>query len=449
MMTKLLRELRHLVFRRHVREVLFAYATVSSGDRLAVARALVRLIRRGPEEAGREVQMLEAELAARLGTRHVVTFDSGRTAFRAILEAMGIGSGDRVAMPAFTCVVVPFAVRHCGARPVYVDIGLDYRMEPAALAATLATGVRAVVMQHTFGIPERAGQIVAAARMAGAAVIEDCAHVMGVEFEGRQLGSFGDAAYFSFDSTKPITAGWGGAAATSDDRLAARLRALRVTEHGGRGQETVAGLRLLLGSLLYHPATVWVGRWIYGALARLGVLPIAIPPSQRRGEAPEWPPRRLAGVQAALVRRQLGRLAQINRRRGETGRLLRRELGGPLLDIEGLPDDQPLLRYPVWVDDRSRLVETFRAHQIELGQWFQAPLHPADSDFARAGYTSGSCPQAERISKASANLPTFMTDHDLARVVELARRHIPHRPVPVVGPSAAAAVGAAASEGVR
>ena len=89
---------------------------------------------------GRTVDHLEAALASIFGVSHLTTFSSGRNSLRAILKAMGIGAGDEVIIPGLTCVVVPYTILHCGARPVYVDIGHDYRMNLARFALRLPRG---------------------------------------------------------------------------------------------------------------------------------------------------------------------------------------------------------------------------------------------------------------------------------------------------------------------
>src|SRR5919106_1421691 len=103
---------------------------------------------------GQTVEQLESSLASILGVIYLVTFSSGRNSLRAILKAMVIGEEDEVIIPGLTCVVVPYTILHCGARPVYVDIGRDYRMNLDLLRASLTPKTKAIIAQHTFGLPE-------------------------------------------------------------------------------------------------------------------------------------------------------------------------------------------------------------------------------------------------------------------------------------------------------
>ena len=141
---------------------------------------------------------------------------------------MGIGAGDEVIIPGLTCVVVPYTILHCGARPVYVDIGRDYRMNLGALHASLTSRTKAIIAQHTFGLPERMAEITALAKERGIRVIEDCTHVLpGSAHDKKPIGTAGDAAYFSFERGKTISSGWGGAVVTDNEEIARRLHQMQ------------------------------------------------------------------------------------------------------------------------------------------------------------------------------------------------------------------------------
>ena len=113
--------------------------------------------------------------------RRAAYFWKGRVALYAILKSLGIGEGDAVVVPGYTCVVVPAAVHFVGAEPVYVDI------DPATFNLTLPNvldvvgdrPVKAIVVQHTYGIPADIGPILRWAAEHDVAVIEDCCHALG------------------------------------------------------------------------------------------------------------------------------------------------------------------------------------------------------------------------------------------------------------------------------
>ena len=158
------------------------------------------------------------------------SFWKGRVALYAILKALKVGAGDEVIAPGFTCVVVANAIRFAGAKPVFVDIeSQGYNLDPERVEGAITPRTRAVIIQHTFGIPARIKEVQAICDQHGLDLIEDCAHVFGSNMNGTPLGSIGKAAFYSSQWSKPYTTGLGGVATTSDDPLAAALSDIHAT----------------------------------------------------------------------------------------------------------------------------------------------------------------------------------------------------------------------------
>ena len=108
-------------------------------------------------------------------------FWKGRVALYAILRALGVGAGDEVLIAGFTCVVVPNAVRFAGATPVYADIAPgSYNLDPASAERTITPRTRAMIVQHTLGLPAELDELLALAEQHNLVVIEDCAHTLGL-----------------------------------------------------------------------------------------------------------------------------------------------------------------------------------------------------------------------------------------------------------------------------
>jgi dTDP-4-amino-4,6-dideoxygalactose transaminase len=364
------------------------------------------------------VEDVEATLASVFGVHHVVTFVSGRNSLRAVLKAIGISEGDEVILPGFTCAVVPYTILHCGAKPIYVDIRADYRMNLDELRASLTQKTKAIIAQHTFGFPERMSDILTLARARNIRVIEDCAHVLpGTAHEGKMLGTWGDAAYFSFERGKTISSGWGGAAVTNDPDIG---RCLVHIKQGvpplDRADNLRIGTRLLCTILLYHPNLFALADLVRGWFSSRGVFPNAMPPAECLGEPPEQPLGRIADVQATLLLSQFRSLSAIAAHRRSCVRALSERLGNQPIDL-------PLMWYPLQVKNPDEAVRLFSLHQIELRRW-SAPLTPSHCDMARARYHWGSCPVAEEVSRHCVALPTMLTKADLDWVVAVASRYL-------------------------
>ena len=153
------------------------------------------------------------------------TFWKGRTALFAILRALGIGPGDEVILPAFTCVVVPNAIRFTGATPVYADIAPNtYNIDPEDVCKKVTSKTCALIIQHSFGIPAELDSLLEVAKLYDLPVIEDCAHALGSRYRAQQVGTFGKAAFFSSQWSKPYTTGLGGIAVTSDVTMGRHLK---------------------------------------------------------------------------------------------------------------------------------------------------------------------------------------------------------------------------------
>ena len=203
--------------------------------RQAINDAVERVLASGTYILGQEVSAFEDEFAAFLGTGHALGCANGTDALVLALKALGIGRGDTVATVSHTAVATVAAIEIVGAAPLLLDIEEDtYTMDPAELDAVLSTPrpgippIKAVIPVHVYGQPAALDAICRLAKRHGVAVIEDCAQAHGAEFEGRGVGSWGDAAAFSFYPTKNLGAfGDAGGVATDDAALADRVRALR------------------------------------------------------------------------------------------------------------------------------------------------------------------------------------------------------------------------------
>ena len=138
----------------------------------------------------------------------------------AILQTLGIKRGDEVIISVFTCFAVPEAVIYAGGKPVYADINIyAWSFGLPELRKCCGSKTRAIIIQHSFGRTHDLKKIIEFARRKDIFVIEDCALALGNKYQGQPLGSFGDAAFFSFEMTKTVTSGWGGVAVLHDVTL--------------------------------------------------------------------------------------------------------------------------------------------------------------------------------------------------------------------------------------
>ena len=204
--------------------------------RAAIDAAISSVMQSGNYVLGEQVDAFERAFARYLGVSAAVGVANGTDAVALALRALGVKAGDAVATVSHTAVATVAAIRMIGAVPVLIDIEANgYAMDPAHLAETLSVRrVSAVVVVHLYGQPARLDQIEAITRKHGAWLVEDCAQAHGALWNGRRVGSLGDASAFSFYPTKNLGAfGDGGLVATSDVAVADRVKAIR--QYGWRG----------------------------------------------------------------------------------------------------------------------------------------------------------------------------------------------------------------------
>jgi len=190
----------------------------------AEAQAAADVIRAGWIAQGEKVAEFERVLAKMTSQGEGVAVSSGTAALFLALKALGIGPGDEVICPSYVCTAPWHAVRQVGAVPVLVDIDpATYNVAPPAVRRAVTARTKAIIVPHMFGLPAD----VAALKVSGIPLIEDCAQTLGVSVGGAPVGSQGTLAICSFYATKMMATGEGGMVLGLEASLMARVRALR------------------------------------------------------------------------------------------------------------------------------------------------------------------------------------------------------------------------------
>jgi perosamine synthetase len=356
------------------------------------------------------------------------SFWKGRVALYAILRALGVGAGDEVLVAGFTCVVVPNAIRFLGAKPVYADISIgSYNLDPISAARAISPRTRAMIVQHTLGIPAPLEELLALAKLHDLAVIEDCAHSLGSAYRGKPLGTFGNAAFFSSQWSKPYTTGMGGVAVTRASDLAVRLaRVQHAFAEPSFGAQQRLSIQYWFYQRFFTSRFYWLAQGLLQGIGRMGLAIASSSSSELAGSRPydhEW---RMASPQCLAGLRQLeGISASIRNRRMLAARydagLL--ESGWPIARRD---EENVLLRYPIMVQNKKELLQRARAARVELGSWFETPLHPVSlSQHVFFGYPLGQCPNSEAAASQIVNLPLHqrVTIDEADRVLEFFLKH--------------------------
>jgi dTDP-3-amino-3,4,6-trideoxy-alpha-D-glucose transaminase len=333
-----------------------------------VDAALLAVVRRGDFILGGAVKEFEEAFARFVGTRHCIGVASGTDALFLCLKALGIGTGDKVLLPANTFIATALAVSYAGATPVLCDVDLlSCTLDVELARRHLPAGVKAVMPVHLYGQPADMEAIRDLARAKGLLVIEDAAQAHGAVHKNGRCGTLGRAAGFSFYPGKNLGAyGDGGAVCTDDDALAEQLRLLR---NWGSTVKYV------------HP--------VQGFNSRLDT------------------------IQAAVLGVKLGHLARWNEQRRQVAAWYTESLA-PLATHVELPQVAPWTIEHVWHlyvvrlrrGDRDAVLKRLQAARIGAGIHYPIPIHRQDA-YAALGLGAGSFPVTEDLAGRILSLPLY------------------------------------------
>jgi len=328
---------------------------------------------------GTRVAEFERAFAEFQGARYGLAVVNGSVSLRLALMALGIEAGDEVIVPPYTFLATAVAVIEANATPIFVDIDPEtYCLDPAAFEAAITPRTRAVIPVHLGGQAADMDRIMAIAARHGIGVVEDAAHAHGGAYKGRGLGSIGDLGSFSFQASKNLTSGEGGAILTNSEDLDDKCRALH---HCGRRKG---------GQWYEHP--------FLGSNYRLGEF------------------------QGALLLNQLKRLREQTERRNANGLYLNAALAAipglrPMARGRGEtmhPYHLYVCRYDAaaWGVPRQRFVAALQAEGIPASEGYTVPLYRQGLFTERVfgpytgyrqnrpdlDYTRVDCPACERAS---------------------------------------------------
>lgn len=174
------------------------------------------------------VKEFEQKMSATANRQYGIAVANGTAALEVAVQALGIGKGDEVIMPAFTIISCAMAVTKMGAVPVLVDSDLHtWNMNVDEIEPKITPKTKAIMVVHLYGLPVEVDKVLALAKKYNLKVIEDAAQMHGQTCNGKPCGSFGDISTFSFYPNKHITTGEGGMVVTDDEQLAERCRMIR------------------------------------------------------------------------------------------------------------------------------------------------------------------------------------------------------------------------------
>lgn len=325
---------------------------------------------------GKEDAAFEAAFAKYCHSSYCVGTGNGLDALFLALKALGIQAGDEVIVPSNTYIATALAVTYVGAIPVFVEPDIKtFNINPELIEASITDRTKAIMPVHLYGQPCDMDSIMEIAKKYSLYVIEDCAQAHGAKYKGKVIGSFGDAAGFSFYPGKNLGAlGDAGATVTNDKELADKIRAL-----GNYGSD-----------YKYHH--------IYqGNNSRLDEL------------------------QAAFLAAKLPYLDKVNKQRRSIAKKYLEGIKNTEITLPYVPDCME----PVWhifgirCKERDSLENFLNNAGIGTNKHYPIPMHLQEC-YKDLGYKKGDFPIAEEISATQLSLPMYygMTDEEIQYVID-------------------------------
>lgn len=340
---------------------------------------------------GEEAAAFEREASSFQGVKETIACASGTDALWLMLQAAGIGPGDRVITTPFSFFASASAIVRAGARPVFVDIEPEtLNLDPVKVAELLEDAdsrVKGILPVHLYGQCAHMDRFADLASEHRLMLFEDAAQAFGATWRGKRAGGLGIAAAFSFYPTKNLSAfGDAGCVTTNDASIAARVRSLR--NHGSTQR-------------YYHDEIGWNARMdaIQAAVLRV-----------KLKRLPEWNTKR-RGIAARYD--ELIVAAGLGDARAQSGS------SKPLRLLATLSENVHIFhQYVIRVEKRDELRKFLADHAIGSEIYYPVPLH-LQKTFTYLGYLEGDFPGAERAAKEVLALPIFpeLTDDEQKRVV--------------------------------
>lgn len=321
-------------------------------------------LRSGELAAGVLVEEFERAFAAFIGTAHAVATSSGTAALCAALRALDLGPGDGVITTPFSFIATANAILSVGAIPIFADVDPDtFNLDPATLEEAIRNHLncKAILAVHLYGLPAPMEELRALAGEYRLKLIEDCAQAHGAAIGGRQVGTFGHAAAFSFYPTKNMTTGEGGMVVTDDPQVAEKVR--RFINHGQKER--------------YLHETFGLNH-------------------------------RMSDLHAAVGIEQLKKLPAMNLARRVNARFYDENLAGKGLDLPRVRAGYVHVyhQYTLKVPGRDDLVRFLQGRGVGCGVYYPRTI---PSQPAYRGIPSDPCPVAEELARKVVSIPVHPT----------------------------------------
>ena len=374
------------------------------------------------------VKLYENNFANLIGQGYAISYAAGRMGLYSLLLAIGAKEGDEVILPGFTCSVMANAVLRLGCNPIYADIDLNtYGSSADAIKARITPKTKAIIAQHSFGIPCDIVDISIIAKSHQIFLIEDCALSLGSKVGSITLGNFGDAAIFSTDHSKPINTMTGGIVYTNSKVLHSKLEALsKFHPEMNHNLKKLIYKKIIIEKIFYKykmfkyiPMYMSIRKLFF----RNESLDIFINDFKSKVIPCDDYPIKFPEFLAYLGNIEIAKWKKyLSTKRASTLKDFIdqfSQLDNIIIPSAYLNENNYIIPYRyVFQSVENNIADRVFNRYMDINWvWFKKPIVATQEPLANFGYVNGSCPNSEALCKNIMNLPPYFSKVDFKFLV--------------------------------
>jgi len=357
---------------------------------------------------GKSINEFEKTFKEFLGFEKVFSLNSGRSALLTILEGLGIKKGDEIIVQALTCNAVINPILKKEAVPIYVDIDETLNIDPALIEKKITGRTKAIIIQHTFGMPAKIEEIKNICQKKNLYLIEDCAHSLLAKYKDDYCGKFGDVSFFSFGRDKIISSVYGGMIGVNNKDLFQKIKEayLKLDYPDKKWVEKQIRHPILMNLFILPLYNFFnLGKIILELSLRTKTLSKAVCSLEYEGILPDIFPKRMPSSLAKMALNQFKKAKRFNDHRREIATYYKKELGG----IFEINRNAVYLKFPIRVSKSEFILKELKKYNLLLEDgWTKKVIVPPKTNLTKMNYTLGECKKAEEMSNNMLILPTHI-----------------------------------------
>ncbi len=347
---------------------------------------------------GQEDRLLVKKIRSIYGDKPVYLLNNARSAQYIFLKSLNLNKSDNVVVQSFTCNAVVNPILWLDVEVRYSDINKEtYSSSLSEIKKKVDRNTKVIVIQHTFGIPAKYGEIVEFAKRNNIIVLEDCAHAFG----NGNLGINGDASILSFGIEKVLSTRVGGALVVNNPKINKAIE---------KEYEKIGKMNYIETFLWLLNPLIWSVLRSFGSFKfkiakifkNLGLLNMGFFSSELVGRKPRAYPKKLSNALCGVVNDEIKGIGENLGGRRKCVALYNQKLGGTYGDIA-------MVRYPYLaknVTNANEIMKICKQKGLAVGDWYNPVIYPSSTNLLAMGYVVSSCPVSESISSRIVNFPT-------------------------------------------